>query len=97
MVGGDWSFNHDGLGFRCSSSSRISVQIYQNTQLEYFGAALEWSQAGDCRNHAGMGKKHDLERDTALSKTVCQKGISLSKAAMEVIEARLEGNPILLK
>ena len=26
---------------------------------------MEWSQAGDCRNNAGMSKKHNLERDTA--------------------------------
>ena len=32
-----------------------------------------------------------------LSKTVYQKGISLSKVAMHVIEARLERDPILPK
>ena len=32
-----------------------------------------------------------------LSKTIHQKGISLSKVAMQAIEARLERNPILPK
>jgi undecaprenyl pyrophosphate synthase len=66
--------------------------------LGHFGAALEWSQVGDCRNHAGMGEKHDLERALVnLSKTVYQKGISLSKGTMQAIEDRLERNPILPK
>lgn len=33
----------------------------------------------------------------ALSRTVYQKGISLSKTAMKAIEARLERNPLLPK
>jgi hypothetical protein len=34
--------------------------------MGYFGAALEWSQAGNGRNHTGMGKKYDLEKYTAI-------------------------------
>ncbi len=46
--------------------SALPQQVQSDrTLLGNFGAALEWRQAGDCRNHAGMGKKHDLERDTA--------------------------------
>ena len=44
----------------------MGVQIEpEYALLGDFGAALEWSQVGDCRNDAGMGKKHDLERNTA--------------------------------
>ena len=61
---------------------------------------MEWSKVGDCRKHAGMGKKYDLESVQPMvnpSKTVYPKGISLSNAAMQAIEARLESNPILPK
>ena len=61
---------------------------------------MEWSQAGDCRNNAGMGKKHDLERATA-SGQLQQHGIPerdlLAKVAMQAIKASLERNPILSK
>ena len=47
-----------------------------------------------------MGKKHDVDGIQGvvnLSKTVYQKGITLSKVTMKEIEARLERNPILPK
>lgn len=47
-----------------------------------------------------MGKDHDVERSPALvklSRTVYEKGISLSKGDMRAVEARLQRNPELPK
>jgi|NGEPerStandDraft_6_1074524.scaffolds.fasta_scaffold414960_1 hypothetical protein len=78
----------------------LSATQIEDLKLGHFGSALEWRQAGDRRNHAGMGKEYDLERNKTGGQhcqTVYQKGISLSKKAMLAIEARLERNPILPK
>jgi hypothetical protein len=40
------------------------IQSYR-TVLGHSGTALEWDHAGRCRNDAGMGEKHDLERHPA--------------------------------
>ncbi len=47
-----------------------------------------------------MGQEYDLERlhpIVELSHNVYEKGISLGKDAMQLVEARLERNPLLPK
>lgn len=69
--------------------------------LGNFGKALEWSQADGCSNHAPVGKKYDKRKGTIpevkLNLKTYERGISLTKKAMRVIERRLEGNPLLPK
>ena len=37
--------------------------------LGHLGATLEWHEAGRCRNHARLGREHDLERSLPRGRT----------------------------
>jgi hypothetical protein len=66
----------------------ILEQHWNGAKLVTAEAMLEWAKSMTWKG---------IQPVVNLSKTVYQKGISLSKAAMQAIEARLERNPILPK
>jgi hypothetical protein len=66
----------------------ILEQHWNGAKLVTAETMLEWAKSMTWKG---------IQRVVNLSKTVYQKGISLSKAAMQAIEARLEVNPILPK
>src|ERR1700740_3492901 len=61
---------------------------WNGTQLRNVDTMLEWA-----KRMTWKGLKPVLE----LSRTVYAKGVSLSKTAMQAVEARLERNPLLPK
>ena len=66
----------------------ILEQHWNGAKLETVEIMLEWAKSTTWKG---------IQPLVNLSKTVYQKGISLSKVAMRTIEARLERNPILPK
>ena len=66
----------------------ILEQHWNGAKLETTETMLEWAKSMTWKG---------IQPVVNLSKTVYQKGISLSKVAMQAIEARLERNPILPK
>ena len=66
----------------------ILEQHWNGAKLETAEIMLEWAKSTTWKG---------IQPLVNLSKTVYQKGISLSKVAMRTIEARLERNPILPK
>ena len=66
----------------------ILEQHWNGAKLVTVETMLEWAKSMTWKG---------IQPVVSLSKTVYQKGISLSKAAMQAIEARLERNPILPK
>ncbi|KAB2933780.1 MAG: hypothetical protein F9K25_05270 [Candidatus Contendobacter sp.] len=63
-------------------------QHWNGTKLVDINTMLEWA-----KNMTWKG----IHPIVKLSRTVYQQGISLSKAAMQAVEARLERNPLLPK
>ena len=66
----------------------ILEQHWNGAKLVTAETMLEWAKSMTWKG---------IQPVVNLSKTVYQKGISLSKVAMQAIEARLERNPILPK
>ena len=70
------------------SAAGILEQHWNGTKLETVDTMLERAKSMTWKG---------IQPVVNLSKTAYQKGISLSKVAMQAIEAKLERNPILPK
>ena len=66
----------------------ILEQHWNGSQLTDVQTMLEWAQTMTWKG---------LQPVVELSRTLYQKGISLSKSAMRAVEARLQRNPLLPK